>query len=178
MNRHVAFLRAINVGGRRVTNIQLADAVIAAGFGEVGTFLASGNVLYHPGGLDLEASTTAIEEALQTHLGFTVEAFVRDGDQLALIEAAVPFAEADLAAATSAPQVALLRQAPDAETTAAVHAMSTEADQLQVIGRELHWLPREGLGRTALDVNALNRVLGLNTVRSLNTLVRIRAKIG
>jgi hypothetical protein len=44
--RHVAFLRGINVGGRRVTMAQLCAAFEALGFAEVGTFLASGNVTF------------------------------------------------------------------------------------------------------------------------------------
>jgi hypothetical protein len=43
-NRYAAFLRGINVGGRRVTGQQLCAPIEALGFQEVTSFLASGNV--------------------------------------------------------------------------------------------------------------------------------------
>jgi uncharacterized protein (DUF1697 family) len=53
--RHVAFLRAINVGGRSVVKMtDLRDAFTAAGGANATTFIASGNVIFDasPGDLD------------------------------------------------------------------------------------------------------------------------------
>ena len=43
---HAAFLRGMNLGGRRITNKDLAAAVSGIGFEEVDTFRASGNVVF------------------------------------------------------------------------------------------------------------------------------------
>ena len=46
MPRHVAFLRAINIGGRRASSKQLIAALEGAGFGNVTAFRASGNLIF------------------------------------------------------------------------------------------------------------------------------------
>lgn len=45
MATRAAFLRAVNVGGRRVTNDELRALVEEAGVGDVATYRASGNLL-------------------------------------------------------------------------------------------------------------------------------------
>ena len=177
MPRHVAFLRAINTGGRRVTNAQLAQAVTAAGLTDVGTFLASGNVFYEAGPQDPAAEEELLEEALRTHLGFTSEAFVRTVQDLEAILAAEPFAATDVAAAATKVQIAFLREELDQTTSEAVHELATADDKLQVIGRELHWLPMTGVGRADLDWRRLDPLLGVATVRSINTVRRILPKL-
>lgn len=42
--------------------------------------------------------------------------------------------------------------------------------------RELWWLPPEGIGRPNLDVDAIERKLGLQTRRTHNTVQRLAAK--
>ena len=46
MPRYVAFLRAVNVGGRIVKMDELRRPFAAAGFADVETFIASGNVIF------------------------------------------------------------------------------------------------------------------------------------
>ena len=46
MIRYIAFLRAINVGGRVVTMSRLRDVFVGLGFRGVDTFIASGNVVF------------------------------------------------------------------------------------------------------------------------------------
>ena len=46
MARYAAFLRGMNLGGRRITNRDLAAAVTGLGFEDVETFRASGNVIF------------------------------------------------------------------------------------------------------------------------------------
>ncbi|HEY9264256.1 MAG TPA: DUF1697 domain-containing protein, partial [Mycobacterium sp.] len=45
MTRYAAFLRGVNVGGVNLKMAAVAQALEAAGFGDVKTILASGNVL-------------------------------------------------------------------------------------------------------------------------------------
>ena len=46
MPRYIAFLRAVNVGGRIVKMDELREHFAAAGFSDVETFIASGNVIF------------------------------------------------------------------------------------------------------------------------------------
>ena len=60
MNRNVAFLRGMNLGGRRLMNDELCSHFTALGFTGVSAFLASGNVLFEAP----EASVDVYREAL------------------------------------------------------------------------------------------------------------------
>lgn len=176
IGRHVAFLRAINVGGRRVTNDELAAAISGEGFGDVATYQAAGNVILDPGDLAAADVERRIEAALTKALGFTSEVFVRAPAQITGLLDRQPFQPDDVAAAAAKPQIGFLRQAPSRETTNAVLALATPRDHLALIGRELRWLPLDGVGRAALDLAALGRLLDPYTVRSRTTIEHIHTK--
>ncbi|HEX7528041.1 MAG TPA: DUF1697 domain-containing protein, partial [Thermoanaerobaculia bacterium] len=75
MPRLVAFLRALNVGGRVVKMGALKRDFETMGFTDVETFIASGNVVFSSkGARGLEAK---IANALEQELGYAVATFVR-----------------------------------------------------------------------------------------------------
>lgn len=80
MPRRVALLGSINVGGNRMAMAQLRAAFEKAGFANVATVTASGNVLFDEDGLDAE---TRIASLLQQN--FSIESFaaVRSREELA-----------------------------------------------------------------------------------------------
>jgi uncharacterized protein (DUF1697 family) len=177
MPRVAAFLRAINITGRRVTNDRLVALVSDAGFADVSAYQAAGNLLLDPGDRDPAATEADLDRVLEAGLGYLAEAFVRTAEDLAAVLAAVPFDPAEVAAASGKPQVGFLRRPVPSRVVADVAALGTEADRIAVIGRELHWLPIGGVGRSALDLTALSRDLGPMTVRTLGTVERIAAKL-
>lgn len=89
--RHVAFLRAVNVGGRTVKMSELAAKVAATGFGNVRTFIASGNVLFDAPGADPDRHARKLEQALVDWLGFPVAVMARTLPQLEAMVEANPF---------------------------------------------------------------------------------------
>lgn len=74
---HVVLLRGINVGGINIKMADLRDALTAAGFGQVRTVLATGNVLLHSSlsGRKLKAS---IENVLSDRFGYQAWVIVLD----------------------------------------------------------------------------------------------------
>ncbi len=90
MTRYAAFLRGVNVGGVNLKMPAVAQALEAAGFSDVTTVLASGNVL-----LTTRAGTktvrTRAEKALRDEFGYEAWVLVYDLDALADISAAYPF---------------------------------------------------------------------------------------
>ncbi|WP_370325919.1 DUF1697 domain-containing protein [Euzebya sp.] len=176
MPRLTAFLRAINVGGRRVTNDDLRRVATDAGFADPATFLASGNLVVDAGDRSPDQATRALETALEEGLGFASEVFIRTAEEIEAIVGADVFEPPAVEAAVAAPQVILLREPLDGPGAEAVTALSTAADRLAVLDREILWLPRDGVGRAALDWRSLDPLIGVTTVRSRNTLARIHAK--
>lgn len=85
-----ALLRGVNLGKRKVIMSELREVCEAAGFTEVRTLLASGNLIVKSklSGAKLEAK---LEQVILDGLGLKTDVFVRDVDQLEAIIAANPF---------------------------------------------------------------------------------------
>jgi uncharacterized protein (DUF1697 family) len=173
--RHAAFLRGINLGGRRVTGEQLRAPFEALGFRQVASFLASGNVAFDTD--DVDDLETRIEAALRTSLGYPVETFVRTATGVAEVIARHPFDAHTVAASDGKPQVTFLRETPVQQAVDAAMAHATDQDRLSVIGREWYWLPSGGMSQSPLDVRAIEQALGRGTTRTLATVTRLYTKL-
>ena len=134
--RYAAFLRAVNVGGRRVSMDRLRALFEELGFEHVSTYIASGNVLFEAGGraADLER---AIEAKLDDALGFEVTTFLRRASEVRHTAEEKPFGKVP---AGKTHMVAFVRRKPTAAERKAIEERSTPSDRLVVDGREVHWL--------------------------------------
>jgi uncharacterized protein (DUF1697 family) len=179
MDRYVAFLRGMNLGGRRITNEELRRAVSEFGFEEVGTFRASGNViLAAPSGSE-GAIADRLEAGLGEALGYEVPVFLRNEEEVRAIVAREPFEPRHMARSKGKHQVALLRERPSAKARREALALATDDDRLAIEGRELHWLPSGGISESDLDLDAIGTALGPTTVRTMGTIEQIVAtKLG
>lgn len=173
MFRHAAFLRGMNLGGRRLTNEELRGHVEELGFEDAEIFLASGNVALASGA---SRSPRQIEQALErglaAALGYEVPTFVRSRAELLEIAAAAPLAREGWGKL----QVALLREAPAAPARQAALAHAGPADLLAFGARELYWLPAGPMSSSELDLKAIGGVLGEMTIRTKNTIERMAAR--
>ena len=176
MERHVAFLRGMNLGGRRIRNEELRREFEALGFAEVSCFRASGNVIFGSGGGDEGALTRRIEAGLGEALGYEVPVFLRSAVELGKIAAREPFDAALVAASKGKLQVAFLATAPKGVSRKRALELSTGEDRLAIAGRELHWLPSGGISESPLDLKALESILGPWTMRTMGTVEQIVAR--
>jgi uncharacterized protein (DUF1697 family) len=90
MTKYAAFLRGVNVGGVNLKMADVAKAFENAGFGNVRTILASGNVL-----LESRAGVAAVrkkaEAALRDTFGYDAWVLAYDVDTVRAIVDAYPF---------------------------------------------------------------------------------------
>ncbi len=88
--RQAALLRGVNLGGRKVVMAELREVCEGAGFSDVRTLIASGNIVLEAKltGAKLE---TKLEKVILDGLGLKTDVFVRDADQLDSIIAGNPF---------------------------------------------------------------------------------------
>jgi uncharacterized protein (DUF1697 family) len=92
MTRYVAFLRGINVGGKRLIKMEdLRRVVESLGLKNVRTFIASGNVLFETAQTNREALTRKIEKKLLTAFGHDVPVVLQTIDELKDLLRAGPF---------------------------------------------------------------------------------------
>jgi len=177
MDRYAAFLRGINIGGRRVKNDELRSCCERMGFGDVAIFRASGNVILGTEeGDDPAELITRIEAGLEESLGYEVVVFLRMAAQVRAIARHEPFAAGLVEASAGKLQVALLVSAPGSPAKKRVLAMATDEDRLAIRGRELYWLPSGGMMDSSLDLKAIESALGPWTMRTKGMIEQIAAK--
>jgi uncharacterized protein (DUF1697 family) len=176
MVRYVAFLRGMNLGGRRIRNDELRAEFEALGFEGVATFRASGNVIFAARKRAEKALTKTIEEGLGEALGYEVPTFLRSAAEVAAIAVREPFDPKRVAASKGKLQVSLLLKKPTPVARGKVLAMASDDDLLAVEGRELYWLPSGGLLESGLDLKAIEAAVGLDTRRTMGTIEQIAAR--
>lgn len=172
MTTYVAFLRALNVGGRRLTNEQLCSHVASLGFSDVFTYRASGNVVFDAATPPDEIEVS-LENGLSAALGYEVPTMVRTLEELGSLIRSVPFSETDQIG-IGKPQVMFLKHRVKID----VARFATDVDLLVADQRDLFWLPVDGISNTRLDVRELEKAVGPNTVRTVGTLEGIVKKVG
>jgi len=176
MDRYVAFLRGMNLGGRRIKNEELGKEFEALGFAGVGCFRASGNVVFAAKGGSETKLAEQIESGLGEALGYEVPVFLRSAAELSALAAHEPFDAAAVKASKGKLQVALLPKKPAAKAGKAALAEATGEDLLALEGRELYWLPSGGISESDLDLKAVEAAVGPWTMRTMGTVEQIVAK--
>ena len=176
MRSYVAFLRGMNLGGRRIKNEELRAEFEALGFGEIGCFRASGNVIFAAEERDEVKLEVKVEAGLGEALGYEVPVFLRSAGELLAVAAQEPFDAKALSASKGKLQVIFLQAKPKAAARKQVLALATEDDRLAIEARELYWLPKGGMSDSELDLKAIAAALGQNTVRTMGTVEQIAAK--
>ena len=77
MNRYIAFLRAVNVGGRVVKMEEIRRILSTEDFSNVTTYIQSGNVIFDSAEKKVATITKKIETTLSESLGYKVSVVIR-----------------------------------------------------------------------------------------------------
>jgi uncharacterized protein (DUF1697 family) len=173
MPTRVAFLRAVNVGRRKVSMAKLVEVCESLGYHDVWTHANSGNVVF-----DTAKARPSIERsmtgALEDAFGFEVTTFVRSAAELRKALDAHPFP----VGTGDTYFITFLRTPPSAATKRALEAASNDFDTLVVKGRDVHWRMR-GKSTDTTVPRATWGVVGEHgsTSRNVTLLERLSAKI-
>ncbi len=173
--RFFAFIRAINTGGRRLTNADLIEPFTRLGFEDVEAYQAAGNITFHSSNLE-EVAAQRIETALAETYGFDAPVFIRTQSELNTINAATPFSKEALAKTDGRIQVTFMRTAPEEATMAAVQGLVPKGERLVFSDREWFWLPTRGISDSELPVTKIEKLVGPMTIRTAGTISRMLNK--
>ncbi|MEP6664894.1 MAG: DUF1697 domain-containing protein [Nocardioidaceae bacterium] len=171
MPTYLAFLRAVNVGGRMVKMAALREHLAENGFSDVATFIASGNVRV----TCRLRSTAKVESQLESVFGdwldFDVPTMVRTPDQMRDLYAAGAQLTSPLNE-KSRHYAAFLRDKPTADAADRLHAWDEPGERVTVVGREVHlWLSSE---RPKLTNSRMERIADtVATARDWNTVAKL-----
>src|ERR1700735_3434870 len=161
----IALLRAINVGGTgKLPMGDLRSLSEKAGFRNVRSYIASGNVVAERDGLEAEAKA-ALEAELGAYAGKPVRVMVRTGAEMAKVVANNPFPDRS----ASRTVAIFLDHAPPPEALKNVKGQADE--ELRLGAREIYVHYPDGVGRSKLRIPAA----GDGTARNMNTVAKLAA---
>jgi uncharacterized protein (DUF1697 family) len=170
----VVLLRGINIGpSNRIAMPALRAALEEAGFGDVRTYVQSGNVVLTSRAGPARAAAT-VERAIADAFGLAIPVVVRTRDELADVVARDPLA--DVATNPKRYQVTFLTKKLERTTVEKLEAAAAPGERLVVSGREAYaWHP-EGLARSKLAALLAGRGLGATaTARNWTTVTTLLA---
>ena len=179
MARFVAMLRSVNVGGRnRVAMADLRHLVSSLGFGDVTTYVQSGNVIFSGSGSGPTVAQ-AISHRMVADLGLDVPVLVRTAPQLRKLLDANPFAADGVDPKTV--HVTFLAARPGREKVAELEALTGRFghDRFEMGATHVYLHCPGGYGETKLNNSYLERRLGTTaTTRNWRTVTTLAELAG
>jgi uncharacterized protein (DUF1697 family) len=170
MGRYVAFLRAVNVGSRRVVMATARRVLEDLGFQDVASYVNSGNLLFSTVGTTEELESK-IRTSLESEFGFQLTTFARTAKEVQKLVDEKPFR----LASQDTHFVLLPLKRMSANEQKAVLNMANEHDELLISGRDVHWLIHGRSTETTLGPTQWARALPGNptTARNMKMLSRL-----
>lgn len=163
MPRYVALLRAVNVGGTgKLPMTELKAMCIAAGFADVQTYIASGNVVFSSKLGEAKVKAT-LETRLQAYAGKPVGVAVRSSDEIAAVLKANPFPKAP----PNHTVAIFLDAAPPKHALKEIKGQQDE--EVRLGKREIYVAYGSGMGRSKLKIPAAAE----GTARNINTIAKL-----
>jgi uncharacterized protein (DUF1697 family) len=167
LNRYVALLRAVNVGGTgKLSMADLRAIATAAGFTRVATYIASGNLLFESP-LSEGAVKAILEARLESHMGKRVPILVRTSSGLSAIVASNPFVDAH-----GSRHMVFFYDAPPPDDLIA-RCRDIKGERLALGLRELHVDYGDGIRHTRLKIPGQEDRTG----RNINTVAKLAAML-
>ena len=177
MSKQIAFLRAINVGGRRIKMNELKMVFEEAGLLDVQTFLASGNVVFDTTAEGLSCLEEKLEQAISKKFGFESQVMVRSMEEIQTVQAYEAFPTADIEKA-GAYNVAFLKNKISAEAQEKLMALENELDRFHVYGKEVYWLCAVKQSESKFSNTVLEKTVQMpSTMRGINTIDKLIIKL-
>lgn len=171
MAKWAAFLRAINIGGRRITSKDLCVPFTDMGFEDVAAFRASGNVVFDAPREAESKLAARIEKQLEGSLGYDVAVFLRNEKQMRALAEHRPFGDAE-----GRLHVMVMGRRPSAALVEKVKPMAGAGDRLAFGERELYWLTPGNMQDSNTDLQAVMKLVGPHTMRTKGTIDQIAKK--
>ena len=174
MTTYVAMLRGINVSGRNKLSMEDLRAIVAAaGAKDVRTYIQSGNAVFtsrrSPATL-----VEAVENDLEIALGSKVAVLVRTKEELEAVIGANPFVARGVDPKVL--HVTFMGGIPDGKAVESVKGKRADADEFQVVGRQVYLFCPNGYGTTKLTNTFLEKKFGSPaTTRNWTTVTKLVA---
>jgi uncharacterized protein (DUF1697 family) len=170
---HLALLRGVNVGGKnRLPMKALADTIEEAGCRDVRTYIQSGNALFAVPAARAHGLAARLAGLIAARHGLRVPVVLRSVEALRAVVRSNPFLEGGADPATL--HVAFLAEPPAPAAAAALDPGRSPPDAFALVGGELFLSLPNGVARTRLTSDYLDRTLRTTcTVRNWRTVLAL-----
>jgi uncharacterized protein (DUF1697 family) len=163
MKPYIALLRAVNVGGTgKLPMAELTAMCEAAGFEQVKTYIASGNVVFKAKAGEA-AVKAALERKLAAYAGKPVGVLVRTPEEMQAVLSANPFADK----APNRTVAIFLDSAPAKDALETISHKNGE--ELRLGAREIYVHYGDGMADSKLKIPAAAN----GTARNMNTIAKL-----
>lgn len=141
MIRYIAFLRAVNIGGRIVKMEELRKMFAMPDFKNISTYIQSGNVIFDSAEEDKSLLANKIEAKLLKSLGYEVKTFLKTIPEIDTIVKKNPFKEIveDMKL-----HVSFLSGKPEKEKVDLINPLQNEQEQFRLVNTEIYLLVKKG----------------------------------
>jgi uncharacterized protein (DUF1697 family) len=173
--KYVAFLKAINVGGRVVKMDALRELFSGLKFSNVETFIASGNVIFDTKATPDQKLEQRIERHLEKALGYEVATFVRSIEEIQAIGVYQPFSS-EMLKTSHAVHVGFMRAELNAGLLEKVKSCASGTDDFHVSGRQVYWLCRISTAESKFPKQFEKASGQAVTYRNVKTMARLTHK--
>ena len=171
---YISLLRGINVGAhKRMKMEKLRVSCETLGFGEIATYIQSGNLIFRAVKLRADAVSKKIEKQIEADFGFHADVITRTAEDLKKIIASNPLLK-EHGTDESKLHVVFLPAAPTAEGVEKLESVILPPDRVRVAAREIYFYFPNGVSGSSLWKHNLDRVLGVSgTMRNWNTVNKL-----
>jgi uncharacterized protein (DUF1697 family) len=177
MGRHVALLRAVNVGGRKLPMAELRALAGEIGWADARTYIASGNLIF-TADAPRETLEAQLEKAIAGRFAMDVPTIVRTAEEWASYAPSNPFADA----ARDAPNLLMLlipKQPPSDGAVEALRAKAAAGERVARAGDALWIHFAGGSARSMLTPGLIDRAIGSPaTSRNYRTVLKLGELLG
>jgi uncharacterized protein (DUF1697 family) len=171
MPTHVALLRGVNLGKRRVSMAELRTLLEKLGYSDVSTYVQSGNAVVTSNERNESRIAAELEPELANALGFAVPVIVRSRADLAEVVKNNPFPYA--AGDPTKLHVTFLAEPLDPAWLGDLDAASFAPEDFATREREVYLSLPNGLGRSKLAVAVEKALRGSGTTRNWRTVTAL-----
>jgi uncharacterized protein (DUF1697 family) len=178
MTPHIALLRAVNVGGRKVLKDDLLGLAKDLGFAEAKTLLASGNLVLWGKAEGDAVLEKRLEDGLEKRMGLRTDFMVRSPTELKAIIAANPYPDQAVDHPSHLIVNFLKAPIPD-EDVQILRAAITGPETFEARGRELYVDFPISIADSVLDRDwKKTKRFPLGTTRNWNTVLKLAEMVG
>jgi uncharacterized protein (DUF1697 family) len=177
MNRYVAFLRGINVGGHhKVPMARLRQEMKTLGYKNVITLLNSGNIIFEAPDGQMERLEDSISGHLEQVFGFSVPVILRRADEILDLIANDPFKVVNITDDIRL-YILFLKHMPDQVPELPWKSEDNSCRILEIRGKNIFSVFDISITKTPKGMEELEKLFGKEiTTRNRNTIQRIVKK--